>query len=108
MSVFKWVREFVFDQDLYGHKIGVNFGGKTSYNTWLGVLCTLSLYVIIFQTLVMLSQAYFDGSRQDERINIEKFDRFKSPEVNKLKEMGVKLYLFPFLYDYEETGESAF
>ena len=57
----------------------------------------MSLYLIVCQTLIVLSQAYFDGSRQEEKINIEKFDRFESLEVHKLKEMGVKLYFFPVL-----------
>ena len=53
------VREFLLDRDVYGQPIGVHFGGKTKYNTWLGVLCTFMVYGIVCQSAVVLSRDYW-------------------------------------------------
>ena len=48
------LKELILDQDIYGHPISVNFKGKNTYNTWVGVLCTLMVYAIVFQSFLVL------------------------------------------------------
>ena len=45
----------------------------------------------------MLCRVFIDGSRQDEKVNIVKFDRHESGRLY-LKDEGIKLYIFPFKY----------
>ena len=88
------LKEFLLDQDIYGHPISVHFKGKNTYNTWLGVFCTLIVYAVVFKSFIVLGSGFIDGSRQDEKINTEKYDRFDSKAMY-LDEMGVKIYVFP-------------
>ena len=82
----------------------MNFKGRNTYNTWLGVFCTLMVYVIVFSGFIVLGSDFIAGSRQNEKVNTEKYDRFNSKAMY-LDEMGVKIYIFPSIYSYEE-GEN--
>ena len=105
----KNLKEFVLDQDIYGHPISVHFKGKNTYNTWLGVLCTLMVNAIVFKSFLVLGGGFIDGSRQDEKVNTEKYDRFDSEAMN-LEDMGVKFYVFPSLYrvEYDEWNSEKY
>ena len=52
----------------------------------------------------MLNTALTDGSRQDEKVNIERFDRFGSKAYN-LRDLGIKFYLVPFKADMYKDGD---
>ena len=95
MKLIDRVKEFVLERDVYGHPIAVHFKGKTAYNTWLGVLCTFLVYGVVFQSVIALGGAFLDHSRQDQKVDVEKFDRFDSESFN-LIENGVKFYIFPY------------
>ena len=57
--------------------------------------------------MVMLSSAFINDSRQDEKFNIDKFDRHGS-DTFYLEENNVSLYLFAYRYDvdYDEIDYS--
>ena len=82
MYGFEKVKEFLLERDIYGHQIGVHFQGKSSYNTWLGFFCTLFIYGIVFQSMVVMGTDFINFSRQDEKVNIEKIDLHASEEQN--------------------------
>ena len=86
----------MLDRDIYGHKIEVHYKGKSSYNTWLGLACTVFIYGIVFQSMIVLGKDFINFSRQEENVNIEKFDRHDS-QVYNLTENGVKFFLLPFV-----------
>ena len=75
MKSLKNVKEFLLDRDIYGHPINVHFKGKTTYNTWLGLLCTLFVYSIVCQSMIVLGTDFINDLRQDEKVNVEKYDR---------------------------------
>ena len=52
------------DQDIYGHKIGINYKGSGAYKTKLGACFTLATYVLMGINLVTLIQDYINHSRQ--------------------------------------------
>ena len=96
MTFLKKLEAFVLDRDIYGHKIEVHYQGKSSYNTWLGFACSVFIYGIVFQSMIVLGTDFINFSRQEENINIEKFDRHDS-QVYNLTENGVKFYLLPYV-----------
>ena len=55
----------------------------------------------------MLGRAFIDGSRQDEKVNIVKFDRHDSGRLY-LKDEGIKFYIFPFRYSWELDENKEF
>ena len=61
--------------DIYGHPINTHFEGQSTFKTWLGFICTVGLYGIVLQTMIVLGKAFINHTRQDEKSNIEKFDR---------------------------------
>ena len=54
----------------------------------------------------MLSSAFIDGSRQEEKVNIEKYDRFESDSFL-LKDHGFKMYLFSYqaFFNFDDNGK---
>ena len=96
MRFLRKLEAFALDRDIYGHKIEVHYQGKSSYNTWLGLACTVFIYGIVFQSMIVLGTDFINFSRQEENINIEKFDRHDS-QVYNLTENGMKFYLLPYV-----------
>ena len=94
----------MLDRDIYGYKIEVHYKGKSSYNTWLGLICTIIVYGIVFQSILVLGTAFLDFSRQEEKVRIEKFERHKSEPYN-LAENAFKFYILPFS-DQDDIIES--
>ena len=85
----------MLDQDIYGYKIEVHYKGKSSYNTWLGLICTIIVYGIVFQSMIALGMSFLDFSRQEEKVRIEKFERHDGDPYN-LAENAFKFYILPF------------
>ena len=56
------IYDFIVDQDIYGHAIGVHYRGGTSYKTFLGSICTLGAYSLMIMQLVLLVTVFIDGS----------------------------------------------
>ena len=104
-SIFARVKKFALDRDNYGHQIGVHFQGESTYNTWIGLFCTMIVYGIVFQSLILLSGAFIDGSRQEEKVNVEKFDRMND-EAYSLRDNGIRLNLYAIVqkwsYDWKK------
>ena len=95
MELLWKLQELALDLDIYGHKIELHFKGKSSYKTWLGLFCTLLVYGIVFQSMVVLGSDFVNFSRQDEKISIYKFDRHNSEKYN-LVDNGIKFYLLSY------------
>lgn len=84
----------------------MHFKGSDSHKTWLGALCTLIVYALVVQSIIALSTAFTNDSRQEERTSILNFDRFSSDAYN-LKEQNFAFYIFAYLdtaIEDEETG----
>ena len=95
MKQLKKLQSSILGLDIYGHPIHVHFRGETTYKTWFGVLCTLFVYAIVAQSMIVLGRVFIDGSRQDEKVTIQKFDRHESDRFY-LKEQGIELYVFAY------------
>ena len=65
-------------QDIYGHAVGVNYRGRSSFQTRMGALCTISTYLLLMVNMVNLFIAYNDGSRQEEKVQSLHFDMWNS------------------------------
>ena len=61
--------------DIFGHPIGVNYKGNSTFQTKLGALFTLAVYSLIIINLVTLSTDFMDGSKQEEKNGLVYFDR---------------------------------
>ena len=57
--------KFLVDQDIYGHKIGVQYRGSDAYKTKTGSTFTLATYVLMCFNLFSLMLAFKDGSLYD-------------------------------------------
>lgn len=92
--------------DSYGHPINVHFEGETTYKTWLGLICTLIVNAIFFETIIVLGRAFFSNSRQQEKAFVHKFDGFESSTYY-LAENGVQFIIFPYFYElvYDDYGQ---
>ena len=78
--------------DIFGHRIGVNYKGKDTYQTYLGSICTLAVYVLILINFLQLSIAYHDGSRQTEKEFTTTIDPLNR-EVVKFSESNIEMFL---------------
>ena len=85
--------EFVMKFDIFGHPITVNFKGDDTYKTRLGVFFTFSIMFLIIFNFINLSTAFVDGSRQEDKTNVNLYDRHESPEYN-LMEIDIEMALF--------------
>ena len=70
------IKDFIVDQDIYGHAIGVQYRGSTEYKTLLGSFCTLGAYALMIMQLVFLVTVFIDGSNQTEKTQVNALDRF--------------------------------
>ena len=53
--------------DIFGVPIGVNYKGQGTFKTWLGVLCSVPLIIIMLINFISLLVAFNDGRKQDEK-----------------------------------------
>ena len=86
----KRLEKIIVGQDMYGHVIGVHYRGRGSYQTRLGAFFTFATYVLMIVNLVTLIVAFQDGSRQDEKFQIEQLDMLKNETV-KLADSSIEI-----------------
>ena len=43
---------FILSRDLLGHEFSVNYRGKTTYNTYVGSIISICIYVLVMVQLV--------------------------------------------------------
>ena len=60
--------DFMVSKDIYGHPVGINYRGSDSYQTKMGAFCTLATLIMVILNSTNLVKAFFDGSRQDEKV----------------------------------------
>ena len=48
------IEQFLVSRDIFGHKIGVNYKGKDSYQTKLGAFLTFATYGLILANIAYL------------------------------------------------------
>lgn len=87
------VKEFLVNQDIYGHVFGVSYRGRSTYQTGLGSLCTLATYVLMVVNLLTLWIAFMDGSNQQEKTQTTALDRFNAEPV-KFSDHNMTISLF--------------
>ena len=73
------IGDFLVSQDIFGHKIGVNYKGKDSYQTKLGAFLTFATYGLILANIAYLFIALLDGSKQEEKSTLTYVDRSNEP-----------------------------
>ena len=56
--------DFIASQDIYGHKIEVNYKGDNTYRTKLGAFFTLAVFGMIVFNATTLFLSFSDGSNQ--------------------------------------------
>ena len=56
------IGEFFVNQDIFGHKIGVNYRGQDAYKTGMGATCTFLTYLLLLINLEQLISGYLDTS----------------------------------------------
>ena len=49
--------------DIFGHPIGVNYKGNSTFQTKMGAFFTLVVYSLIIINLVTLGTEFIDGSK---------------------------------------------
>ena len=57
------LEEFLVNQDVFGHKIGVHYRGKDTYQTRLGAFLTIVTYSLMFANFIALFGDFLEGSR---------------------------------------------
>ena len=67
MSQLKRFGQFLKNQDIYGHRIGVHYRGASAYKTRLGALVTFATRLLMLLYLSKLLAAFYVGSNQEER-----------------------------------------
>ena len=75
MTTFS-LSQFIRARDIFGHKIGVNFRGKETFQTLVGSFFTLVFYTFVAINFVQLSTGYIDGSKQTYSSYFSYFNRF--------------------------------
>ena len=68
--------QFLVDQDIYGHKIGVHYRGSDTFKTKFGAIVSVVTYVFIAINLQSLLFAFKDGTKQDEKNQSILVDRY--------------------------------
>ena len=56
-------REWLTENDFYGHHVTVNFHGSDTYKTKIGGVVSISTYILMILNFAMLLTAFIDGSR---------------------------------------------
>ena len=92
MKFSKKLGSFILESDIFGHRIGVNYKGRDTYQTYLGSICTLAVYVLILINFLQLSTAYHDGSRQTEKEFTTTIDPVNRETVN-FSESNIEMFL---------------
>ena len=75
------IENYFVGWDIFGYKIGVHFKGKGSYQTRLGALLTLAVYVLMLANLFQLVTAFIDGSRQRVKTDVRFVDRSQKDAI---------------------------
>lgn len=107
MSTAQKIYKNLLKLDFYGHPIAVHYEGKTKYKTWLGLLCTMIVQGIFFETLLVLGNAFLDNSRQEEKAIVHKFDANES-DTYYLADNGVNFNIFPYFQESEYDSDGNF
>lgn len=81
------------DLDIYGHAIGVNYRGQDAYKTRLGALFTLATRILMTMNLVILLIAFFEGTKQEEKMQSIKFDSFYADSVDLVEQKFLLSFL---------------
>ena len=84
------MQNFLKDRDIFGYPIGVQYRGSKTYKTWLGTMCTFTVWILILVNAVTLSKALIDTSRLEEKYSQSKIDRFHE-DPYKLVENNLEL-----------------
>ena len=84
------MKNFFLDCDIFGHPISVHYRGSDTFKTWLGSICTLTVYVLMLVNTIQLSGALVDTSRLEEKFSQGKIDRFHE-DPYKLLENNLEL-----------------
>ena len=61
--------DYVVSKDIYGHPVGINYRGSDSFQTKMGALCTLATLIVVIVNSSSLVKAFFDSSKQDEKVS---------------------------------------
>ena len=77
--------KFLKKVDIYGHQIGVNYRGESTYTTRLGGVLTLATLTFICINTVQLITAFSDHSNQKEKVQTVYEDLFDKEPVNLAK-----------------------
>ena len=83
------------NQDIFGYPIGINYYGSGTYKTKLGALITLLTYALLLFNTITLTQAFFDNSKQDEKNQFERFDRYNQTYNLKDMEFSFSYFTYP-------------
>ena len=71
--------KFLIRQDIFGHRIGVNYKGKETYQTPMGALCTILYFVLVIVNSGTLFIAFLDNSNMTSGSQQMTFDPFEEP-----------------------------
>ena len=74
--------KLLLSQDIFGQPISVNYRGYDHYKTKLGGCLSIITYLVMLTNLVVLIQSFLDGSKQNEIVQTEKYDRFMSGKIS--------------------------
>ncbi len=90
------VTDYLVGQDIFGFAIGVHYKGSGTYQTKLGALFTMITYILMLVNLVTLLQAFFDGSKQEEKSQTTFVDKFLTDAHNLVEEQfGIVIMSYP-------------
>ena len=74
--------DFLVEKDIYGQPITVNYMGSDAFKTKMGALITLLTYALMLFNFTNLMQAFFNGSRQNEKQSTVAIDPFQADKLN--------------------------
>ena len=72
--------DYMVGKDVYGHPVGINYRGSDSFQTKMGALCTLATLIVVIVNSTSLGKAFFDGSKQDEKVSTTVQDLFETED----------------------------
>ena len=67
--------QWITDQDIFGHTIGVNYRKSDTFKTKLGAAITVCTYTLMLVNLAILLSAFHSGNKQQETVATSTFDR---------------------------------
>ena len=68
--------------DIYGHKIGVHYGGEDTFKTGFGGFMTCATYILILINAIGLVTDFTQMTQQTENSNRIKPDLLKEGDIN--------------------------